>query len=122
MESINGCVEHTKLLQEVIQHAKYNKKTLHFSSFDLEDAFGPIPHDLIPIALKHYSVPEKVIGYIEDLYSKLSGKVVTKEWTSVNFNFKKGVFQGDPYSPIIFLICFNPLLQHLKHFEDKFVY
>ena len=35
---------------------------------------------------------------------------------------QKGVFQGDPYSPIIFLVTFNPLIQYLKGFEDKFGY
>ena len=40
MANINGCVEHTTLLQEMIQHAKHNNKTLHFSSYDLQDAFG----------------------------------------------------------------------------------
>ena len=52
MAHINGCIEHTTLLQEIIQNSKYNKKTLHLSSYDLQDAFGSISHELIPIALK----------------------------------------------------------------------
>ena len=79
MANINGCIEHTTLLQEIIQNAKYNNKTLHMSSYDLQDAFGSISHELIPIALKHYNVPEDVITYIVDLYSQLNGKVVTNE-------------------------------------------
>ena len=54
MANINGCVEHTTLLQEIIQHSRKNNKTLHISSYDLQDAFGSISHDLIPITLKHY--------------------------------------------------------------------
>ena len=110
MANINGCIEHTTLLQEIIQNAKYNNKTLHLSSYDLQDAFGSISHDLIPIALKHYNVPDDVTDYITSLYSKLKGKVVTTAWTSIPFRFRRGVFQGDPYSPIIFLVCFNPLI------------
>ena len=44
MEHINGCVEHTTVLQEILQHAKHNKKTLHMSSYDLQDAFGSVSH------------------------------------------------------------------------------
>ena len=54
MANILGCVEHTTLLQEIIQHSRKNNKTLHISSYDLQDAFGSISHDLIPITLKHY--------------------------------------------------------------------
>ena len=122
MKQINGCNEHTTLLQEIIQHARHNAKTLHLSSYDLQDAFGSVSHDLIPHVLHHYHVPEVTANYIVDLYSKLQGRVKTKQWTTDPFLFKRGVFQGVPYSPIIFLVAFNPILQYLKQFEDKHGY
>ena len=48
------------------------------------------------------------------LYSKLNGKVLTKEWESELFKILVGVFQGDPYSGIIFLIIFNPIVELIK--------
>ena len=39
LEGINGCVEHVVVVQEVIQHAKHNKKDVNITWFDLEDAF-----------------------------------------------------------------------------------
>ena len=54
-----------------------------------------------------------------NLYQNLNGTVVTKSWSSANFKFRKGVFQGDPLSPIIFLIVFNPLIERLQQ-EVKF--
>ena len=81
------------------------------SSYDIQEAFGSVSHTLIPFVLKHYNVPENVIKYVEDLYSKLSGVVQTKQWSSIPFKFRRGVFQGDPYSPIICLVTFNPQAQ-----------
>jgi hypothetical protein len=40
--------------------------------------------------------------------------VLTKDWRSENFRFEKGVYQGDPSSLIIFLACFNPILEKLE--------
>ena len=68
---------HIQVVQEVIAHAKANKKTAHITWFDLEDAFGSVSHSLIPIVLEHYNLPPEIINYIVDLYSKLGGRVVT---------------------------------------------
>ena len=53
------------------------------------------------------------------MYSNLSGTVTTKTWNSEPFIFRKGVFQGDPLSPIIFLTVFNPILEKLKEYSHK---
>ena len=91
IEGINGCVEHIEVVHEVIQHARLNKKTAHITWFDLADAFGSVSHDLIPIVLAHYNLPENIVDYIIDLYSKLEGKVVTPNWESEIFQFKKAL-------------------------------
>ena len=114
VNGINGCMEHVIVVQEIIQHAKLNGKTLHATWFDLRDAFGSVSHQLIPYVMDHYHIPKQIITYIVSLYSKLEGKVFTKDWESEFFKFLKGVFQGDPYSGIIFLIVFNPLIEYIK--------
>ena len=118
VEGVNGCVEHITVVQEVIQHAKLNNKTTNITWFDLKDAFGSVPHELIPYVLSYYHIPKQIITYITSLYTKLNGRVYTEEWISETFKFLKGVFQGDPLSGIIFLIVFNPIIEHIKkHIE-----
>ena len=65
-------------------------------------------------------LPQNIRSYIVSLYGKLRGKVKTCDWETDSFSFNKGVFQGDPLSPIIFLICFNPIIETLKEIEGKF--
>ena len=122
LDGINGCVEHVMVVQETLQHAKLNKKTVHLTSFDCEDAFGSVPHMLIPHVMSHYFLPETIITYITSLYTKLQGKVCTKDWDTEIFRFLKGVFQGDPYSGVIFLIVFNPLIEHIKKHKETHGY
>ena len=61
---------------------------------------------------------KKSIAYILDLYSKLKGQIITKDWKSDPFEFKRSVFQGDNYSVIIFLVVFNPILTYLGTFKE----
>ena len=116
---INGTTEHNQVLLELIRHAKANRKTLHMTFFDLEDAFGSVHHSLISKGLERFMFAAEVISYISGLYRAISGNVVRKNWSSEPFHFKKGVFQGDPLSPIIFLIAFNPILEKLNTYSDK---
>ena len=122
VNGINGCVEHVTVVSEAIQHAKLNHKTLHASWMDLKDAFGSVPHALIPYVMSYYHMPKTIIAYITNLYSKLEGKVSTKNWESNTFRFLRGVFQGDPLSGIIFLIVFNPLIEYLKQHKESHGY
>ena len=119
MQNINGCVEHIQVIQELIQDAKASNKTLHATFFDLLDCFGSISHQLIQFCLEHYHVPEKERSCILSLYSQLHGKVVTKEWESEPFKFLKGVYQGDNYSAIIFLVVFQPLISYLLSHKES---
>jgi len=121
IQKVNGVIEHNQCLHEIIDHARAKKRTAHMTFFDLEDAFGSVQHNLISHSLLRYRIPRPVHDYIMNLYSMLNGTVTTKNWFSNKFNFKKGVFQGDPLSPIIFLAVFNPLLEKLLK-ESKFGY
>ena len=58
-------------------------------------------------------MPDNVKQYINNLYSNISGSVIGPTWRSERFVFKRGVFQGDPPSPTIFICVFNPLLEYI---------
>ena len=114
LPGINGCIEHNLVMEEIIKDAKHNKKTLHITFFDLEDAFGSVPHSLIDKTLERNFIPENIRMYFHNLYNHARAVVQTKSWRSNPFTFKRGVFRGDPISPIIFLLVFNPILQELQ--------
>ena len=80
---------HIQVVQEIIQEARLNKKTVYITWFDLADAFGSVSHDLIPIVLNHYNIPQNIINYIMDLYSKLEGRVVTPDWKTNVFSSRR---------------------------------
>ncbi len=111
ISKIKGTIEHTQIRSEIIQHSKANRRTLHTIFLNLEDAFG---RELSMIGLDYRGIAEEIQRYIEQLYNNISGKVVTKGWISEEFSFKNDVYQGDPLSPIVFLVTFNLILDKLQ--------
>ena len=58
---VNGCIEHNLAMEEIMKDARKQKKTAHITFFDLEDAFGSVPHSLIMESLKMNFVPQNII-------------------------------------------------------------
>ena len=122
INGLNGCIEHNQVLHEIISHAKSNQKTLHVTFFDLADAFGSVSHNLISKSMDRYAIPQPISRYVKTLYSRLNGRVCGPGWHSKSFAFRKGVFQGDPLSPIVFLMCFNPIIEYLESIRQQYGY
>ena len=81
-----------------------------------------IKHALIHETLKRNHIPENIRNYLASFYKNCRAVVQTPSWKSQLFPFSRGVFQGDPLSPTIFLMVFNPVLLKLKRMEEKFGY
>ena len=122
LSGISGCIEHTQVMNELLANARNKKKTIHVTFFDLADAFGSVEHSLIYHTMEACHIPDVVVRYIRNLYSGLQGTVNGPSWQTNPIHFKRGVYQGDPWSPIIFLLAFNPLIAHLKSIEQKHGY
>ena len=45
--------------------------------------------------------------------------MVTKEWKTNPFLFRNGIFTGDTYSPIIFNVTFQPLIDSILRQKEK---
>ena len=47
LKGINGCIEHSFVMNELIASGRNKKKTIHVTFFDLADACGSVEHNLI---------------------------------------------------------------------------
>ena len=92
---------------------------MHNTFLDLEDAFRSVPHSLIDFTLERNYIPPVIRKYFHNLCNHSSTVVQTNQWRSKQFEFKCGVFQGDPISPVIFLLVFNRILQKLQHITPE---
>jgi len=85
---------------------------------DLENAFGSIEHTLVSQTLSSIQLPCNVLRYLKNFYAQISG-IIKGPFGKVHVPFKRGVFQGDPLSPLIFNLVIEPLLETLDHPDSE---
>ena len=68
--------------------------------------------------LKLYGFGSKIINWIKILFKKLKCRVINNNYLSQFFDIKKGVRQGDPLSPTIFVLCIEYLAAMLRQSKD----
>ena len=82
----SGCLEHTAAMTQLIREAKTGKKNLSVVWLDLAKAYPSIPHQLIEKSLRHYQVPEEIVGlvgyYLDNLKMRFSIGNFTTKWQS----------------------------------------
>lgn len=77
------------------------------SFLDLRNAFGSVCHQYLFDVLQYLKLPEAIISYVTSCYSQLSAYVSTDNWNTTIFRIHRGVFQGDPLSPLLFNLAIN---------------
>ena len=83
----------------------------------LVSAFGSVCHQFLFDILQYLNLPPYFISYIVSCYSQLCAYVSTAKWNTTIFHICRGVFQGDPLSPLLFNLAINPLFAFFSKSE-----
>jgi hypothetical protein len=93
--------------------ALYAKRQHYVLSLDLEKAFDSVDHEWILLVLSYLGFPSYFVNLVRNLLNEV---MVTpcvgapgKRWIAI----LRGVKQGCPLSPILFILCYEPLLRCL---------
>jgi hypothetical protein len=96
-------------LLNMFEDAKCNKKALYACLYDLSGAYDSLPHETIKRGMDILRIPQKTQNYILNKLKGNSLAIKTAYGLTESFMLKKGVAQGCPLSPIVFIMAMNPL-------------
>ena len=60
--NISGAVEHTELLNYIINHSRKHQRDLVITLIDLKNAFGEVSHDLFKKSLEFHHIPYHIFN------------------------------------------------------------
>ena len=110
--------ENIRLLFELLEHAEeQNIPGMIFFS-DFEKAFDSIDHDFLIKCLRHFNFGDSFINWIKLFYSNAKSCVSNNGHHSDFFPIQRGVRQGCPLSPYLFIIGIELLANQIRTNEN----
>lgn len=104
-----GVASNLLLLQAVIKHCTTQLCPGIVAFLDFRKAFDSLYHQSLLRAAERWGLPDILVRYIADLYSKASTTIMGRET-----QIRRGVLQGDPLSPFLFNITLDWVLTELS--------
>ena len=97
--------ENIRLLNSVISYTEREKIPGLFLFVDFEKAFDTLEWPFVIKTLSHFGFGKSFISWITLFYTDISSSVQNNGWASDLFTLGRGVRQGCPLSPYLFILA-----------------
>ena len=104
-----------RTINDVLEYAKITNRSGILVTIDFEKAFDSLNHTYLFKVLHKYNFGPYVIQWIKTLYTNISSCVLNNCFTTDLFQVSGGVRQGNPLSPLLFILALEILSCYIRH-------
>jgi hypothetical protein len=115
--AFNGCHEHNFVATSLLDQARRLHRRLYAVWYDLRNAFGSLPQDMMWLVLRHLGVDARFIARCRAIYHDSFFVVGAADGPTDPVRQEVGVYQGCPLSPLLFIAATAPLLHALERLD-----
>nr|GEW74629.1 RNA-directed DNA polymerase, eukaryota [Tanacetum cinerariifolium] len=110
------------ILNELLSWCKYKKLKAMVFKVDFKKAFDSIRWDYLDDFLKSFGFRDKWRGWISDCLKSAKGSVLVNGIPTPEFQFHRGLKQGDPLSPFLFILIMDSLHLSFKKVMNAWLF
>ena len=101
----------------VMMNSKRRKTNLSMAWIDYKKAFDMIPHSWLIECLEIYGAEENTIKFLKNTMTHWKTILTSSGTKLAEVNIKRGIFQGDALSPLLFITALIPMTRVLEKTE-----
>jgi hypothetical protein len=108
-----GCKEQLIIDSVILEQVKKQSRNLHVTYTDYQKTYDSVPHSWLVYALSLYKIHPIVVQFLKSFMQTWHTTLILNANQNTvqidNINIKRGIFQGDAFSPLWFTLAINPL-------------